>query len=267
MDDLLIGLGLILFVAGIILLIVSFIKKTKKKKALLLVLIGFVVWIIGGAFVDTDVSTDNSAVTPSPTEDVIATSEPTPAAITDAITSEQDAIDAVKKYAKEQGFSETYDKFNATKEENSYFVMAGFSYLGDSWEGSADMYNVYTSTGTVTLCGMADEVLAEKAGEYEDQAVQSYTFNNYYAYDLKITDSGIFGKHITGYLQNNTNQTSNIVVLFRFYDKNNIQIGSENRVIENISPGNTAELSVYGPYDTVKFDIADIRLINVMIYQ
>jgi len=53
MDDLLIGLGLILFVVGIIMLIVSFKKKTKKKKAILLILIGFVVWLIGGAFVDT----------------------------------------------------------------------------------------------------------------------------------------------------------------------------------------------------------------------
>lgn len=55
MDDLLIGLGLILFIVGIIMLIVSFIKKTKKKKSLLLILIGFVVWIVGGAFVDTNI--------------------------------------------------------------------------------------------------------------------------------------------------------------------------------------------------------------------
>ena len=53
MDDLLIGLGLILFVVGIIMLVISFIRKTKKKKALLFILIGFIVWIIGGAFVDT----------------------------------------------------------------------------------------------------------------------------------------------------------------------------------------------------------------------
>lgn len=54
MDNLLIGLGLILFVVGIVMLIVSFVKKTKKKTALLLVLIGFVVWIIGGTFVETE---------------------------------------------------------------------------------------------------------------------------------------------------------------------------------------------------------------------
>lgn len=264
MDDLLIFGGFMLMIVGIIWFIVSLFKRAKKKKALLCILIGFVAWITGGMFVDTDISTDNSAVTTAPTEDIIATPEPTPVAITDATTSEQDAIDAVKKYAKEQGFSETYDKFNATKEENSYFVMAGFSYLGDSWEGSADMYNVYTSTGTVRLCGMADDVLAEKAGEYEAQAVQSYTFNNYYAYDLKMADSGIFGKRVTGYVQNNTNQTSTIVVLFSFYDENNIQIGAEHKVVENLSPGTTAELSVYGPSDSHKFDITDIQRANVI---
>jgi len=54
MDNLLIGLGLILFIVGFIMLFISFVKKTKKKTAILLILIGFVVWIIGGAFVDTE---------------------------------------------------------------------------------------------------------------------------------------------------------------------------------------------------------------------
>lgn len=54
MDNLLIGGGLILFLIGIIMLICSFVKKTKKKMALLLILIGFIVWVIGGAFVDTE---------------------------------------------------------------------------------------------------------------------------------------------------------------------------------------------------------------------
>ena len=54
MDDLLIGLGLVLFITGIIMLFISFAKKTKKKTAILLILIGFIVWIIGGAFVDTE---------------------------------------------------------------------------------------------------------------------------------------------------------------------------------------------------------------------
>ena len=54
MDDLFIGLGLILFIVGIIMLFISFAKKTKKKISLLLILVGFIVWIIGGAFVDTE---------------------------------------------------------------------------------------------------------------------------------------------------------------------------------------------------------------------
>ena len=151
MDDLLIFGGLIMFLVGVVMLVKAFVKKTKKKQALLLIAIGFIVWVVGGAFVETDDLTDKSTIETTITEDNADMPEQASENITDVITSEQDAIDAVKKYAEEQGYSEVYDKFNAIKEENSYFVMAGFSYLGDSWEGSADMFDVNISDGTVAL--------------------------------------------------------------------------------------------------------------------
>lgn len=191
MDDLLIGLGLILFIVGIIMLIVSFVKKAKKKKALLLILIGFVVWTIGGAFVDTDVSTDSSTIATTTTEDVADLPEQTPENVTDAITSEQDAINAVKKYAEEQGYSETYDKFNVSKEENSYFVMAGFSYLGDSWEGSADMYDIDASDGTVVLRTNSDDTTNTLTYENSDFAKLDIDSRTWYLEDLENAGSFI----------------------------------------------------------------------------
>lgn len=187
MDDILIFGGFLLFVVGIIMLTVSFIKKTKKKKAFLLILIGFVLWIIGGAFVETDSSTSETAVTT--TENVAVTPIPTPEAVKDAITDEQGAIDAVKKYAEEQGYSETYDKFNATKEENSYFVMAGFSYLGDSWEGSADMFDVNISDGTVALRTNHKNSTNVLTYENSDFSKLSIENNTWYLEDLENAGS------------------------------------------------------------------------------
>lgn len=54
MDDLLIFGGLIMFLVGVVMLVKAFVKKTKKKQALLLIAIGFIVWVVGGAFVETD---------------------------------------------------------------------------------------------------------------------------------------------------------------------------------------------------------------------
>ncbi len=77
MDNLLIGGGLILFLIGIIMLIASFVKKTKKKNALILILIGFIVWIIGGAFVDTETIPETpSAETDIVTENDLAKENP-----------------------------------------------------------------------------------------------------------------------------------------------------------------------------------------------
>ena len=189
MDDLLIGLGLILFVAGIIMLVVSFIKKTKKKKALLFILIGFVVWIIGGAFVDTDVSEENSAITTTATEEDADRSEQSSEIVTVVITSEQEAINAVKKYAQKQGYSETYDKFNATKEQNSYFVMAGFSYFGKSWEENADMFDVNISDGTVALRSNYKNSTNVLTYENSDFSKLSIENNTWYLEDLENAGS------------------------------------------------------------------------------
>lgn len=191
MDDLLIFGGLLLFIVGIIMLVVSFVKKKKKKKALLFILIGFIVWIIGGAFVDTDVSTDKTSVTTSSTKDIIATFESTLEMDSNEITNAQDAINAVKKYAKEQGLSEIYDKFNTTKEDNSYFVMAGFSYLGDSWEGSADMYDVDIANGTVALRTNPDDNPKELTYENSDFAKLNIDSRTWYIEDLENAGSFI----------------------------------------------------------------------------
>jgi len=186
MDDLLIGLGLILFVVGIIMLVVSFIKKTKKKKALLFILIGFIVCIIGGTFVDTDVSTNNSSNVTSSAENI---SEKSPDDKTYKVVSEQDAINAVKEYANEQGYSEIYDKFNVSKEDNTYFIMAGFSYLGDSWEGSADMYEIDMTDGTVALRLNPDDVENTLTYENSDFAKLNIDSNTWYLEDLENAGS------------------------------------------------------------------------------
>ncbi len=191
MDDLLIFGGLIMFLVGIVMLITAFVKKTKKKTALLLILIGFVVWIIGGAFVETEPTTQPPTVEEQ-TENTKTEETPEVAPkekFLEAITSEQEAIEAVKKYAEEQGYSETYDKFNVSKEANSYFVMAGFSYLGDSWEGSADMYDIDASDGTVILRTNPDIVANTLTYENSDFSKLSIENNTWYLEDLENAGS------------------------------------------------------------------------------
>ncbi len=202
MDDLLIFIGLIMFLIGVVMLVKAFVKKTKKKQALLLIIIGFIVWVVGGAFVETDDLTDKSTIETTMSEDDVDMSEQSSEIVTDAITSEQDAIDAVKKYAGEQGYSEIYDKFNAIKEENSYFVMAGFSYLGDSWEGSAGMFDVNISDGTVELRANYESDTKVLTYENSDFAKLGIDEETWYLEDLenagsfmpinfKITSEGI----------------------------------------------------------------------------
>ena len=142
MDDLLIGLGLVLFITGIIMLFISFAKKTKKKTAILLILIGFIVWIIGGAFVNTE-STQEIPATEDEVQSETLETDSVPNNQVDNVTEDTEEVPLTSTL-----FSDSFDSFYA--EINSMTTANIDNYVNSglnkpiTWSGKViDVYSDY----------------------------------------------------------------------------------------------------------------------------
>ncbi len=143
MDNLLIGLGLILFIVGFIMLFISFVKKTKKKTAILLILIGFVVWIIGGAFVDTESMQEIPSTEDEVQSETLVTDNIQNANQVDKVTEDSEEVPLTSTL-----FSDSFDSFYA--EINSMTTANIDSYVNSglnkpiTWSGKViDVYSDY----------------------------------------------------------------------------------------------------------------------------
>lgn len=143
MDDILIFGGLLLFIIGIVMLFISFVKKTKKRTALLLILIGFVVWIVGGAFVDTELTPEPPSTEGEVQSETLETDNIRNENQADNVTEDSEEVPLTSTL-----FSDSFDSFYA--EINSMTTANIDNYVNSglnkpiTWSGKViDVYSDY----------------------------------------------------------------------------------------------------------------------------
>lgn len=175
------------------------------------------------------------------------------------ITTSKQAISRLKKYELSEGYSDPHDKFSATDDGDKFIILAGYSYNGDSWESSADLYHVDKKTQSVKPMGNIESNMQSQEKEQLKFRSKQYKANGVYVYDLKYTD-GFLGGDISGYVKNETNSRKSIVISFAFFDENGVQLSTTNKLIEYLAPGSVAAVSIYDfPYKMVDYEIVEIQ--------
>ena len=271
MGAILIWLGLLGFIVGIVMFIVACIKKSRKIKSLLIILCGVVLFIAGGAMLPSE--PDSSAnvqpaevavelteePTEPPTETAVPTEMPTSSATAanNKVQTKEQATEAFRGYIAQHNLDQKYTNFQV-KEETDYFAIYTYSNNQSSngiFNLDGAFFCIDKGGESVEPIGTVDEILTQ--GLWTDWSA------SYNGVAVCITQWGHGGlvNTLYGVAQNNKGDTVSADIHFKFYDENDIQVGTSSYFISDLEALSKAKIELGDskiPSDAARYEITDI---------